>query len=109
MSTQRVPLSQFLPPTSNPCRHIDPAGIEGLAASIKADGVLQNLVVTCLEGDRFRVVTGERRFRALTLLESRGAIGDHPVPVEGAPQAETRRRTAHRAGGERAARGFIGV
>ncbi|HEY0833013.1 MAG TPA: ParB/RepB/Spo0J family partition protein [Azospirillum sp.] len=83
MSTQLVPLSQLLSPTSNPRRRIDPAGIEGLAASIRTDGVLQNLVVACLKGDRFRVVTGERRYRALKLLESRGEIGsDFRVPVE---------------------------
>jgi len=95
MSTQRVPLSQLLPPTSNPRRRIDPAGIEGLAASIRTDGVLQNLVVTCLKGDRFRVVTGERRYRAMKLLESRGEVGaDYPVPVEvrhGLKPAEARR------------------
>ncbi|HYD65129.1 ParB/RepB/Spo0J family partition protein [Azospirillum sp.] len=95
MSTQRVPLSQLLPPTSNPRRRIDPAGIEGLAASIRTDGMLQNLVVACLKGDRFRVVTGERRYRALKLLESRGAIGaDYPVPVEvrhGLKPADARR------------------
>ncbi|WP_431857782.1 ParB/RepB/Spo0J family partition protein [Azospirillum sp.] len=83
MSTQLVPLSQLLPPTANPRRRIAPAAIEGLASSIRTDGVLQNLVVTCLKGDRFRVVTGERRYRALKLLESRGEVAsDHRVPVE---------------------------
>ncbi|PWC35477.1 ParB/RepB/Spo0J family partition protein [Azospirillum sp. TSO22-1] len=83
MSNQLVPLSQLLPPTSNPRKRIDPAGIEGLARSIQTDGVLQNLVVKCLKGDRFRVVTGERRYRALKLLESRGEIEtDYRVPVE---------------------------
>ncbi|HYG91642.1 MAG TPA: ParB/RepB/Spo0J family partition protein [Azospirillum sp.] len=83
MSTQLVPLSQLLPPTANPRKRIDPAGIEGLASSIRTDGVLQNLVVQCLKGDRFRVVTGERRYRALKLLESLGEIdADYRVPVE---------------------------
>ncbi|WP_114859757.1 ParB/RepB/Spo0J family partition protein [Azospirillum brasilense] len=95
MSTQRVPLSQLLPPTANPRKRIDPAGIKGLAQSIKTDGVLQNLVVKCLKGDRFRVVTGERRYRALKLLESRGEIGsDYGVPVEvrhGLSTADARR------------------
>jgi len=95
MSSQLVPLSQLLPPTANPRKRIDPAGIEGLAQSIKTDGVLQNLVVTCLKGDRFRVVTGERRYRALALLASRGEIAaDYRVPVEvrhGLKPADARR------------------
>jgi len=54
MSTQRIPLSQLLPPTSNPRRRIDPAGIQGLATPIQTDGVLQNLVVKfhCYPGVR---------------------------------------------------------
>ncbi|MBP2310753.1 ParB/RepB/Spo0J family partition protein [Azospirillum soli] len=95
MSNQLVPLSQLLPPTANPRKRIDPAGIEGLARSIRTDGVLQNLVVTCLKGDRFRVVTGERRYQALKLLENRGDIGaDYRVPVEvrhGLKPADARR------------------
>ncbi|WP_029029962.1 ParB/RepB/Spo0J family partition protein [Salinarimonas rosea] len=57
--------------------------IEGLAASIAQDGLLQNLVVTKGRGSRFRLVSGERRYRALKLLAERGTIAtDHPVAVE---------------------------
>ena len=51
--------------------------------SIKTDGVLQNLIVEPAEGENFRVVTGNRRFLALKLLERQGAIdGDYKVPTE---------------------------
>jgi ParB family chromosome partitioning protein len=58
--------------------------LEGLAASIQADGLLQNLVVAPAKGkNRYRIISGERRFRALKLLAERGVISaDHEVPVE---------------------------
>jgi ParB family transcriptional regulator, chromosome partitioning protein len=48
MTIQSIPLSSILPPEGNPRAAIDQAGIEGLAASIQADGLLQNLVVAQL-------------------------------------------------------------
>jgi ParB family chromosome partitioning protein len=56
--------------------------MEGLAASIKTDGLLQNLVVKP-DGKGFAIVSGERRYRALKLLERRGELPeDFTVPVE---------------------------
>jgi ParB/RepB/Spo0J family partition protein len=44
---------------------------------------LQNLVVSRGKGRRYRIVSGERRYRALKLLEERGEIaGDYAVKVE---------------------------
>ncbi|MGF1611314.1 MAG: ParB/RepB/Spo0J family partition protein [Kiloniellales bacterium] len=83
MSIETVTLSSLEPPAANPRSAIDTATIEGLAASISTDGLLQNLVVTKGRGKSYRIISGERRYRALKLLEERGAIGgDHPVPVE---------------------------
>jgi ParB family transcriptional regulator, chromosome partitioning protein len=64
---------------------MDRNGLEGLAASVRNDGLLQNLVVRPVKGKRqhYRVVSGERRYRALKLLEQRGEVdGDFAVPVE---------------------------
>lgn len=45
--------------------------------------MLQNLVVARSKGKQFRVISGERRYRALKLLEERGDIaGDFAVKVE---------------------------
>ena len=83
MTLKSIPLSALCPPKDNPRRTVDGAKIASLAESIKTDGVLQNLVVEPAEGDNFRVVTGNRRFLALKLLEEQGAInGDYKVPAE---------------------------
>jgi ParB/RepB/Spo0J family partition protein len=73
---QSVPLSALETSAANPRRKIDGKAIEGLAASIRTDGLLHNLIVSPVEGkrNRFRVVVGERRYKALKLLEDRGEL-----------------------------------
>ncbi|WP_267347117.1 ParB/RepB/Spo0J family partition protein [Sphingomonas sp. GM_Shp_2] len=58
-------------------------GLEELATSIAANGLLQNLVVTPLKkAGTFTVKAGGRRLRALQLLIERGTLpADHAVPV----------------------------
>ena len=46
-----------------PRTHVDPAGIEDLARSIKANGMVQPIVVR-REGTRYQIIAGERRWRA---------------------------------------------
>jgi ParB family chromosome partitioning protein len=83
MTLQSISLSSLQPPAANPRRSLDTATIEGLAASIETDGLLQNLVVTRGEKRIFRIVSGERRYRALKLLQKRKSIsGSYKVPVE---------------------------
>jgi len=48
-----------------PRRAFDEEALQELAASIKAHGVIQPIVVTPL-GSRYRIVAGERRYRAAT-------------------------------------------
>ena len=56
--------------------------IAELAASIKENGVLQNLIVVQGARGRYEVCAGGRRLEALTLLVSNGDIaGNYPVPV----------------------------
>lgn len=82
MTAKDVPLAVLLPPTGNPRITYDKAAIEGLAQSILASGVIQNLVVRPEGKDRFRVVIGKRRYLALTHLYEKGKIGDdYLVPV----------------------------
>lgn len=85
MNMQSVSLSALEASGANPRRKFDRKAIEGLAASIRTDGLLHNLVVKPLPGkrNRFEIVTGERRFRALKLLEERGELPeDFSIPVE---------------------------
>ena len=70
---QSVALSVLEPPAANPRRKIDRKSIEGLAASIKQDGILHNLVVTPTgrgKKARYQIVSGARRLEALKLLQA---------------------------------------
>src|SRR5215470_2972597 len=85
MTMQIVSLSSLEPGRSNPRKAMDRNALGGLAASIRNDGLLQNLVVKPVKGkgEHYRIVSGERRFRALKLLQERGELdGDFAVPVE---------------------------
>ncbi|MEY1594094.1 ParB N-terminal domain-containing protein [Burkholderia sp. Bmkn7] len=77
-SLQRSPLNVRTKP---------PSGIAGLAANVRAKGLLQNLVVHEIKGTRgkhrkFGVCAGQRREAALDLLfEQKHIAADYPVPV----------------------------
>jgi ParB family chromosome partitioning protein len=58
-----------------PRRHIDDADLEELAASIRAHGVLQPILVRPRGGGTFEIVAGERRWRAAQ------RAGLHVVPA----------------------------
>ena len=47
-----------------PRRHFDDERIDELAASIKAQGLIQPVVVRALGADRYELIAGERRWRA---------------------------------------------
>lgn len=80
--TTSVPFSTLLPPKGNPRRVYDKKSIEGLARSIKQDGVIQNLLVRPEGAGKFRVVAGKRRYLALQLLSRKGEIDKaFKVPV----------------------------
>ena len=99
MTLQTVSLSSLEPGRGNPRKAMDRNGLEGLAASIRNDGLLQNLVVKPVKGkgEHYRIVSGERRYRALKLLEQRGELdGDFAVPVEIRDQPVQGRQFAHR-------------
>ena len=68
MTIQQIPLSKLIPSPANVRRTGAGVGIEELAASIKALGLLQNLQVRAAEDGKFEVVAGRRRLAALKLL-----------------------------------------
>jgi ParB family transcriptional regulator, chromosome partitioning protein len=87
MTMQSVSLSALEASSANPRRKIDRKTIEGLAASIRTDGLLHNLVVSPVGGkgkrEKFQIVSGSRRLQALRLLEQRGELPeDFRVAVE---------------------------
>lgn len=50
-----------------PRTRMDPGSLEELAASIKAQGIMQPILVRPLPGDAFEIIAGERRWRAAEL------------------------------------------
>lgn len=85
MTLQTLKLSQIIPSTSNPRTGFDEVSISGLAQSIKQDGLLQNLVVCKPKGKKkkYDIISGERRYRALCLLQESGDLAeDYEVAVE---------------------------
>ena len=63
-SLREIPLDEIAPNHRQPRVEFDDEALEGLAASIKAVGVLQPVVVRQLEHGGFELVVGERRWRA---------------------------------------------
>lgn len=77
-----IPLSHLTAWEGNVRKTHNKAFIDELAASIKAHGLQQNLVVR-KQGRKFAVVAGGQRLKALHLLAEAGAIkGNHPVPCK---------------------------
>jgi len=68
-----IPLAQIDPSPDNPRKSFDPEALAELAASIAEQGLLQPIVVRPV-GERFEIVAGERRFRALTLNKAAEAL-----------------------------------
>ena len=69
-----VDIDQLEPNRYQPRAHIDDARLEDLARSIKANGVIQPIVVRKLAGslsarDRYQIIAGERRWRAAQLAQ----------------------------------------
>ncbi len=68
MNIEMIPLSKLIPSPANVRRIGRDDGIDELAASIKAHGLLQNLQVRPGEKGKFEVVAGQRRLTALRRL-----------------------------------------
>ncbi len=58
-----LPLESLVPNPNQPRRAFDASALEGLAASVRASGVLEPIIVRP-RGDRYEIVVGERRWRA---------------------------------------------
>jgi ParB family transcriptional regulator, chromosome partitioning protein len=69
-----------------PRTHVDAAGIDELARSIKANGMVQPIIVR-REGARFQIIAGERRWRA---AQQAGLLKVPVVVREIAPGEEAR-------------------
>ncbi|MDX1630309.1 MAG: ParB/RepB/Spo0J family partition protein [Thermoanaerobaculia bacterium] len=74
-SVHRLPVEELEPNRHQPRRGFDEAALEELADSIRAQGLVQPLVVTPREKGGYTIVAGERRWRAARIA------GMEEVPV----------------------------
>ncbi len=72
-----LPVGQLQPGKYQPRMAMDPAKLNELAESIKAQGVIQPIVVREISAGRFEIVAGERRWRA----SQEAGLAEVPVVV----------------------------
>ena len=64
---RQIPIDQLQRGKYQPRTHMNPEALEELAASIKAQGVVQPIVARPLVGGNYEIIAGERRWRAAQL------------------------------------------
>jgi ParB family chromosome partitioning protein len=64
-----IPVEKLVPNPNQPRRDFQPEALQELAASIRAKGVIQPLIVRAMPDGRFEIVAGERRWRAAQLAQ----------------------------------------
>jgi len=74
---RNLPIEQLQPGKYQPRSHMDPERLAELADSIRAQGLIQPIVVRPVGGGRFEIIAGERRWRAAQLA----ALREVPVVV----------------------------
>ena len=68
---QELPIEAVIPGPYQPRRHFDQDRLAELAASIRAQGLVQPIVVRAQADGRYALIAGERRWRAAQLAELR--------------------------------------
>lgn len=63
-STMRIPVEQIEPNPKQPRRDFDETALQELAQSIKLHDIIQPVTVAKLAGNKYRLISGERRWRA---------------------------------------------
>lgn len=68
LEIRSIPIDQIVADTAQPRKHHDEESLQGLADSIRQHGLLNPITVTPIPGSsHYRIVTGERRWRAAKL------------------------------------------
>ncbi|WNC68539.1 ParB/RepB/Spo0J family partition protein [Thalassotalea nanhaiensis] len=66
---QKLPIEQLQPGKYQPRKDMSEGALEELANSIKAQGIIQPVVVRPVGTDKYEIIAGERRWRASQLAE----------------------------------------
>jgi len=67
--TTTLRLSQIVPDKNQPRKHFDQEALEELARSIQTHGLIQPIIVTPAGDDQYRIIAGERRYRACRIAQ----------------------------------------
>ena len=67
VSIQELPLEKIAPNPDQPRKHFEQEGLEELAASLRALGLVQPITVQALPSGSYQIISGERRWRAAQL------------------------------------------
>lgn len=62
-----IDINKIYPNPNQPRKHFDEEALQELASSIKLHGIIQPLVVTKTDDDKYMIIAGERRWRASNL------------------------------------------
>ncbi len=82
--SNRIPIDEIEPNPKQPRRDFDETALQELAQSIKLHDIIQPITVSRLPSGRFRLITGERRWRAA----KQAGIKDIPAYVRQANDAQ---------------------
>ncbi len=66
---REISIRQIQPGQYQPRRDMDQHALEELASSIKAQGIMQPIVVRSVGASKYEIIAGERRWRAASLLD----------------------------------------
>ena len=78
-----LPIQQIQPGKYQPRRHWNDEALDELAASIKAQGLIQPVVVRAIGKNQYELIAGERRWRA----SQRAQLAEIPALVKEVPEA----------------------
>jgi len=76
-----LPVARLQPGKYQPRTHMQPEALAELAESIRRQGVIQPIVVRPVDGDRYEIIAGERRYRASQLA----GLTEVPVLIKPVP------------------------
>jgi ParB family chromosome partitioning protein len=80
-SQQTIAIDRLKPGKYQPRTRMDEASLDDLAASIREQGIMQPILVRPVEGARFEIIAGERRWRAAL----RAGLTEVPALVKAVP------------------------
>jgi len=84
-SPTTLPIEKLQPGQYQPRTLMDQDSLQELASSIKAQGIIQPILVRPVSDSQYEIIAGERRWRAAQIAE----IGDVPVLVRDIPDEAT--------------------